>query len=102
MKILKHGNVEQRKFVCKKCGCEFVAGTSDITWHQCEYNKDAVECPCGRLVAWDNGEPYEEPTPTQDDRERLENLLGNSPMGTEATTEYLLSHGVTFRGGEYG
>lgn len=29
VKILKHGNMKQRKFVCKYCGCEFVAGVRE-------------------------------------------------------------------------
>lgn len=27
--ILKPGKVERRKFVCSRCGCEFVAGPQD-------------------------------------------------------------------------
>lgn len=95
MKILKPGKVEMRKFVCEKCGCIFVANEYE---HASLCLNDSVGCPtCYGRSAWEKGEPYEEPT--QDDRKRLENLLENSPMGMEATTEYLLSHGVTFREG---
>ncbi len=101
MKILKPGKVEQRKFVCPKCGCIFVASTADITWHQTEYNKDGVDCPCGRVVPWDSGEPYEEPTP--DVIERLADLIYES-CNTDAGTaweiaKHQLEHGVTFREG---
>lgn len=30
MKILKPGKVEQRKFICQKCGCVFVADKTEI------------------------------------------------------------------------
>ena len=29
MKILKHGNLMPRKFICRDCGCEFVANISE-------------------------------------------------------------------------
>ncbi len=101
MKILKPGKVEQRKFVCPNCECEFVIYKSEAMRAmdlEAKYHYWA-QCPCRDQIAWDSGEPYEELTPTQTDRERLESLLANSPMGTEAATEYLLSHGVTFREG---
>ena len=61
MKILKPGKVEQRKFVCPKCGCEFVAGRGEQdTRYQFHY-----KCPqegCGWYVLDTGSEPYEEPT----------------------------------------
>lgn len=29
MKILKHGNLKERKFICRVCGCEFVANANE-------------------------------------------------------------------------
>lgn len=29
MKILKHGNLRQRKFTCWHCDCEFIADTTE-------------------------------------------------------------------------
>lgn len=29
MKILKHGNLNPRKFVCDQCGCEFVVNLKE-------------------------------------------------------------------------
>lgn len=50
MKILKHGNLKQRKFTCAICGCEFVvdmreyqtvAANGIALWH-------LADCPeCG-------------------------------------------------------
>lgn len=31
MKILKHGNLKPRKFICQDCGCEFVANISEYS-----------------------------------------------------------------------
>jgi hypothetical protein len=31
VKILKHGNLKPRKFICKDCGCEFVANISEYS-----------------------------------------------------------------------
>lgn len=31
MKILKHGGLKSRKFICWYCGCEFVADVSEYT-----------------------------------------------------------------------
>lgn len=48
MRILKHGTLQSRKFVCKVCGCEFVADA-------CEYSVETMsgfvigygaDCPC--------------------------------------------------------
>ena len=61
MKILKHGSLDKRKFVCDVCGCEFVAETGEYTitkasgitlWY-------SIYCPyCDSYV--DKSEPYEE------------------------------------------
>ena len=31
MKILKHGNLMPRYFICKRCGCKFVANIGEYT-----------------------------------------------------------------------
>lgn len=47
MKILKHGNLKPRKFVCDQCGCEFVANAKEYS----QYTHDGVtlwtysDCP---------------------------------------------------------
>lgn len=60
MEILKPGKVEQREFVCPKCGCVFVASKClDVR------DGDCVACPqdaCYHMLRWDDGESYEEPT----------------------------------------
>lgn len=54
MKILKHGKVERRKFVCHDCGCEFVAKRKE-TINQ-NY-RDFIFCPtCERRLIWEDGE----------------------------------------------
>ena len=40
MKILKHGNLKLRKFICWRCNCEFIAEVS-------EYNTQMV---CGEPI----------------------------------------------------
>ena len=67
MKILKHGDLKPRKFICKDCGCEFVADAREygsygsnrviICWYA-----DCPECDARTTVS----EPWEE----QDDTER--------------------------------
>jgi rubredoxin len=61
MKILKHGNLKERKFVCRVCGCEFVAtnGEYDVTmaggqilWH----SSYCPDCGCESSMS----EPWEE------------------------------------------
>ncbi len=103
MKILKPGKVEQRKFVCADCGCVFVAHENDKAYFRLIENA-AVRCPtCGTSRRWDCGEPYEEPTPTQTDRERLIEVLHKHwAMDDEFADRVaytLIAHGVTFREG---
>ena len=47
MRILKHGNLKPRKFICQSCGCEFIAEAHEysttmangiILWH-------TADCP---------------------------------------------------------
>lgn len=61
MKILKYGNLPPRKFVCNKCGCEFVMDMNEysiimskdtILWHE-------ADCPCCGLTT-NYSEPWEE------------------------------------------
>ena len=44
MQIIKHGNLKPRHFVCKYCGCEFVA---DMREYKTAANGDNffVDCP---------------------------------------------------------
>ncbi len=107
MKILKPGNVEQRKFVCPECECIFVCDEcdKDTFWDEDDL---VVPCPtCGGNSIWANGEPYEEPTPTQTDRERLIDLLDcnfgyTDDVQAATLADKLIANGVTFREGEYG
>ena len=108
MKILKPGKVEQRKFVCPKCGCEFVAENTEASvWGY-------VTCPqekCLTLIHWKNREPYEEPTPTQtlDEVQKLmkviEEFKGDlsridySNVALIRFCKHLIANGVTFREG---
>ncbi len=98
MKILKPGKVEMRKFVCEKCGCVFVAAPDDAYWVD-----QSVKCPqegCAASVAWDDGEPYEEPAEgLQTDRERLMQLLQEARTKhlMKEVVDYLIANGVTFR-----
>lgn len=99
MKILKPGKVETRKFVCPDCGCEFICGECDeaISWHEADM---IIICPtCKESLLWEKGEPYEEPAPTQTDRERLYGILltANPIATTSELTNLLIEHGVTFR-----
>lgn len=41
MKILKHGDLKERKFVCAYCGCEFVANCAEYG-----YTKDVIVVCC--------------------------------------------------------
>lgn len=54
MRIIKEGKVPEHEFVCKICGCEFIASFSEYT-HECIYdrfNKRVLwetfesQCPC--------------------------------------------------------
>lgn len=61
MKILKHGNLSLRKFICKNCGCEFVADNTEY-W-QAECNGKVLwwiaECPeCDNRTT--DSEPWRE------------------------------------------
>lgn len=103
MKILKHGKVEQRKFVCPKCECEFVANAGERQLSTGYY----VRCPCcqDRVLWWDEGEPYKEPTHAQvveADRKRLQTLIRKWDNcrcgGIPEAAQFFLNHGVTFRG----
>lgn len=98
MKILKPGKVEQRKFVCPECGCVFVSPRSQAFQ---EGNMWGVICPqdgCGYDFA-DNGEPYEEPT--QSDEALLADLIHSSRAVDFDTaiklSPWLIANGVTFR-----
>lgn len=101
MKILKPGKVEMRKFVCPSCGCIFIASDADLEHDS--YGKWAI-CPqegCERnfVVHPDDGEPYEEPT--QSDEVRLAELIYSSNAVTSTTalklSPWLVANGVTFR-----
>lgn len=100
MKILKPGKVERRKFVCPNCECEFVIYKSETMRYmdlETHYNYWA-QCPCRDQIAWDKGEPYEEPMPTQTDKERLIALLDEMDIRqTEKLANFLVDNGVTFR-----
>lgn len=101
MKILKPGNVEMRRFVCPKCGCDFTAAPDDCEWAI----PQTLCCPqkgCDAVTEWDKGEPYEEPAQDENaDRERLRRLVQewntNYFGGVNAAAEFLLENGVTFR-----
>lgn len=98
MKILKPGKVEMRKFVCLYCGCVLVADEMEVD------GSGQMRCPtCEATLYWGNGEPYEEPTHTQTDRERLDGLMcdlfNREPISRECIVEYLINNGVTFREG---
>lgn len=61
MRILKHGDLKPRKFVCRFCGCEFVAeiGEYKITNPAENYFWYSVYCPeCDSYI--DNSEHWEE------------------------------------------
>lgn len=48
MKILKHGELKERKFTCKKCGCEFIADMSEYCFGITD--DYMVDCPdCNQL-----------------------------------------------------
>jgi hypothetical protein len=61
MKILKHGNLKSRKFVCWHCDCEFVA---DTTEYRTTMSNNVVlwchaDCPeCGVETTY--SEPWED------------------------------------------
>lgn len=56
MKILKHGNLNPRKFVCHICGCEFVADGNEYDtvsqFNQIVYH--IVQCPYCRCDTTDS------------------------------------------------
>lgn len=61
-----------------------------------------LSCPtCAAELPWDSGGPYEEPTHTLTDRERLYRVLlkANSVDTTSKLTNLLIENGVTFREG---
>lgn len=94
MRIIKEGKVEQRKFVCHDCGCEFVATLGDTEW----WGDQVLSCPtCAAELPWDGGEPYGEPT--QVDRKRLAQLIEASRSFSSSTAKaaYLIANGVTFK-----
>lgn len=113
MKILKPGKIEQRKFVCNKCGCVFVATEQEKYLAHDDYYQPwmEVQCPCGVPVEWDNGEPYEEPTPTQelDEVQKLMKVIEKfngdlsrisySNVALIRFCKHLIANGVTFREG---
>ena len=49
-KILKHGNVQPRKFICSRCGCVFIADLTEydvslaITHGNCKYSAWCPDC----------------------------------------------------------
>lgn len=108
MKVLKPGKVEQRKFVCVQCGCEFTAMPDD-----CEFAlPNTLHCPqkgCDGFVGWDAGKLYEEPAPKQTEKEiqKLAKIteeflndnvrISYSEMDLVCFAKYLISNGVTFR-----
>lgn len=57
MKIIKRYKVEfdEKRFVCPKCGCEFLADKyEDRRVADNNYPDDYVECPtCGKYLYWD-------------------------------------------------
>lgn len=63
MKILKHGELKPRKFICKDCGCEFVANISEYSLYPntAWYYSDCPECD----VRTFDSEPWEEEDDTQ-------------------------------------
>lgn len=61
MKILKDGNLKERKFICDICGCEFIANSTEyyatnaghqILWY-------VSTCPCCHNDTY-SSEPWEE------------------------------------------
>lgn len=89
----------------RKCDCIFVADKTETKY---SLGTDYVVCPfCGndRELTWKYGEPYEETTPTLTDRERLAQLIGETPdvkVWPDAKlkiTDNLIANGVTFREG---
>lgn len=58
MKILKHGDLKPRKFICKDCGCEFVANISEYSLYHgtAWYYSDCPECEARTM----DSEPWEE------------------------------------------
>ena len=67
MKILKHGDLQLRKFTCHKCGCEFVADMKEYTVKEGGYLKIpdvySIDCPeCGGHVGTSNAPLYSEET----------------------------------------
>ena len=51
MKILKHGDLQPRKFTCTSCGCEFVADKSEYGYEAYTHNY-SVYCPDCRSLIW--------------------------------------------------
>ena len=67
MKILKHGDLQPRKFTCTKCGCEFVADMteygkcSDIHPVYGPYTAYHIYCPeCRHEINAENAPLYKE------------------------------------------
>lgn len=66
-KILKHGDLQPRKFTCTKCGCEFVADMTE--YGKANYNHPIrgayinyyITCPdCRNDMTVENAPPYKE------------------------------------------
>lgn len=65
MKILKHGDLKPRKFICSVCGCEFVANRNEygIDKTYAILPRYIVTCPCCKqrmFTVQDNAPLYEE------------------------------------------
>lgn len=47
MKIIKNGDLQERRFICKICGCEFIANYNEYKY-RFDFGNDFinVSCPC--------------------------------------------------------
>ena len=60
MRILKHGENKLRKFICKHCGCEFVADMREY-WRRDYCGVVYYECDCPECTyTVEYSEPWEE------------------------------------------
>lgn len=62
MRIVKHGNLKPRLFICPECGCEFIAEVDEYNVVRCHsdtiwYDATCPECCCRT----NKSEPWEEP-----------------------------------------
>lgn len=103
MKILKPGKAEMRKFVCPNCGCVFVATQADRNRQDRDFVSHCPQCDYAG-IQWCDGEPYEEPTSTQDtqdDAVKLYELMKEawpySIGALSALVDFLIANGVTFK-----